>query len=101
MAKLHGKVPAADQNMLAGIFTGVEVNFEIDTERKELMFVRSGSGVLIKMDLEEGEMPTEQPEASPTPEPEPDVVDVEPVDDEAEDEAIEEELDEEEDEEIG
>lgn len=94
--KLKGSVPPADQQLLAGIFSGVEVNFEIDTETKKLFFLRSGSQTLVSLNLEEGEMPEPVPADAPSPNAAP----PEPVapDDEAEDEELDddEELEDEE-----
>lgn len=91
MPKFHGNVPVADQQVLAGIFSGVEVNFEIDTDAKKLYLVRAGSAAVTALDIEEGEIP--DPE-TPQPEPESDEANEQALD-EAEIEEDEEEEDEE------
>lgn len=65
MAQFHGRIPASDQQMLAGIFSGVDVDFEVDTDEEVLNINRGGSPVMVKLDLEGGPIPS--PEELPTP----------------------------------
>lgn len=64
MTQFHGKIPASDQSMLAGIFSGVDVDFEVDTDEEALMINRGGSPVTVRLALEKGSIPdppSEQP----------------------------------------
>jgi hypothetical protein len=89
MTKFHTKIPASDQKMLAGMFSGVDVNLEVDTDKKVLLVNRGESPVIVKLDLEEGEIPDlEESDEELTPE-----------DEEFEDAELEDEIDDDEEDE--
>lgn len=65
--KLKGVLTPADAAVLGSIFSGVNVDFELDTEGKTLTYRKGGSAMVLVQTLTDGEMPREEPEKSVPP----------------------------------